>query len=165
MGTSVFIQTKSIINYGNISDVRVMSMDVSIRIYANVKTEGIFKMTIKFNYPNKTHNDYLKSLVQALVRRRKELGMTQEQLNYNLGMADRLVSKWEVGTRTPLTFNLYCWADELKSDLMIIPHPIETPSLVSSLKENIANDNGSLGANAVNDNELIIPQRKMKTCL
>ena len=54
----------------------------------------------------KTRDDFLKDVVKQLVKRRKELGITQEELNYKLGVADRLVSKWESGTRTPTSFQL-----------------------------------------------------------
>lgn len=77
-------------------------------------------MNMKFNYPYKTRNDFLKDVVTQLIKRRKELGITQEHLNYKLGVADRLISKWECGVRTPTSFHLYCWADALHSRLMII---------------------------------------------
>lgn len=137
-----------------------MSMNVSIRIYTNIKNKKEFKMTIKFDYPYKTRSDYLETLVKALVRRRKQLGITQEELNHKLGMADRLVSKWEVGTRTPLTFHLYCWADALKSELTIIPYPLEAPPSATLRKMQATNDNLSNDVRAINDNELIVPKKK-----
>lgn len=76
-------------------------------------------MNMNFNYPNKTRDDFLKDVVKQLIKRRKELGVTQEELNYKLGVADRLISKWECGTRTPTSFHLYCWADALDSKLTI----------------------------------------------
>lgn len=65
-------------------------------------------------------NDFLNSVVKQLVQRRHALNITQDQLNYELGVADRLVSKWECGLRTPNSFNLYCWADALGTKLTII---------------------------------------------
>lgn len=78
-------------------------------------------MHIKFDYPNKVRNDFLGDVVRQLIKRRKNLGITQDQLNHVLGVADRLVSHWECGVRSPTAFHLYCWADALKSELIIIP--------------------------------------------
>ena len=64
-------------------------------------------------------NDFLRDIVGRLVSRRKELQITQEDLDFRLGTADRLVSKWECGVRTPTSFNLYCWAFALGMKLTI----------------------------------------------
>lgn len=109
-------------------------------------------MNIKLDYPHKTRSDYLETLVKALVRRRLELNITQEELNHKLGVADRLVSKWECGTRTPLTFHLYCWADALQSRLVIIPNRIESKAIISDLKQKAANDNFTKRREVANDN-------------
>ncbi|KAB8155082.1 helix-turn-helix domain-containing protein [Kordia sp. TARA_039_SRF] len=77
---------------------------------------------MKITYPHKTRNDFLKGIVSQLVARRKELGLTQDDVNDLLGVADRLVSKWECGSRTPTSFNLHCWAEALKSDLGLLHH-------------------------------------------
>ena len=63
-------------------------------------------------YINQTiiRKDYLRDIVIKLVEQRHKLGITQEQLNDRLGIADRLLSKWECGVRSPTSFNLYCWA-------------------------------------------------------
>lgn len=91
-------------------------------------------MNMKFNYPYKSRSDFLKDVVKLLIERRVELGITQEELNYRLGVADRLISKWECGVRTPTSFHLYCWADALESKLIISKDQI-------SYKKKIANDN------------------------
>lgn len=65
--------------------------------------------------------DYLKDVVKELVKQRKNLNLTQEELNARLGIADRLLSKWECGLRTPTSFNLYCWALSLGLKLTVIP--------------------------------------------
>lgn len=66
-------------------------------------------------------SDYLKNVVRELVRQREQLNITQEELNARLGIADRLLSKWECGIRTPTSFNLYCWALSLGMKLTVIP--------------------------------------------
>ena len=74
-------------------------------------------------YKTKSRQDFLKDVVGDLVRLRHLRGMTQEDLNHKIGVADRLVSKWECGIRTPTSFNLYCWADALDGKLKIVPNP------------------------------------------
>ncbi len=47
----------------------------------------------KSNFKNCTRDDFLKIVVRPMIARRKELGLTQDDVNYKLGVADRLVSK------------------------------------------------------------------------
>ena len=93
---------------------------------------------MKFDYPYKQRDDFLKDVVSQLIKRRKELDVTQENLNLDLGVADYLVAKWENGIRTPTSFHLYCWADALSCDLMIIPRDF-TPKVIEVKKA--TNDN------------------------
>ena len=79
-------------------------------------------MTI-VQYKTKTRDDFLKDVVGQLVSLRHKKGLTQEELNYKIGVADRLVSKWECGLRTPTSFNLYCWVDALDGKLMVVDNP------------------------------------------
>jgi len=65
--------------------------------------------------------DFLHEVVKVLAARRRELGMTQETLNRRLGMADRLLNKWECGLKSPTGFNLYCWAQALGYKLKVVP--------------------------------------------
>ncbi|WP_456440820.1 helix-turn-helix domain-containing protein [Psychroserpens sp.] len=95
---------------------------------------------MKFNYPNKTRNDFLKDVVTLLIARRIELGVTQDDLNHMLGVADRLVSKWECGIRTPTSFHLYCWADALESMITVTANDNSPPS-ISDEMEKAVNDN------------------------
>ncbi|GAA3643720.1 hypothetical protein GCM10022397_30790 [Flavivirga jejuensis] len=70
-------------------------------------------VNMRFDYPSKTRDDFLKEVVSQLRNKRIELGISQQDLNHKLGMADFLVTKWENGIRTPLAYHLYCWADAL----------------------------------------------------
>ena len=81
---------------------------------------------IYIDYKLKTRDDFLKGLVAQLIQLRLKRGLTQEELNHRLGVADRLVSKWECGVRSPTSFNLYCWADALDGKLMIVEN-VERP--------------------------------------
>ena len=61
----------------------------------------------------------METLIQQFIERRRALGLTQEEVNARMGNADRLVSKWECGDRTPTSFNLYCWAEALDTSLTL----------------------------------------------
>ncbi len=111
-------------------------------------------MHIKFNYPHKVRRDFLHDMVKQLVRQRHRLGITQDDLNHTLGVADRLVSHWECGVRSPTAFHLYCWADALKGRLVFIPDGVEAKAIISNLKQKATNDNFAERHNVANDNIL-----------
>ncbi|HFD16866.1 MAG TPA: XRE family transcriptional regulator [Rhodospirillales bacterium] len=50
---------------------------------------------------------------EVLVRRRRQLGMSQEELDERLGCAERMVSKWECGRHAPTLGTLVAWAEAL----------------------------------------------------
>ena len=68
-----------------------------------------------------TREDFLKDIVNQLKLRRIALNLTQADVDNSMGNADRLVSKWECGDRTPTAFNLYCWTLALKTKMIIQP--------------------------------------------
>ena len=75
---------------------------------------------------NSSEKNFLKTVIHPMIERRKLLGMTQEELNHKIGVADRLVSKWECGTRRPTSFNLLCWAEALNGEIVFIPNSTQT---------------------------------------
>ena len=97
-------------------------------------------MNMNFDYPFKTREDFLKEVVKLLVQRRLQLGITQDELNHMLGVADRLVSKWECGIRTPSSFHLYCWADALESKMTVIANDNNLPTPEGTITK-ATNDN------------------------
>ena len=119
-------------------------------------------MHIKFNYPHKVRSDFLHDIVKELVRQRHQLGITQDDLNHTLGVADRLVSHWECGVRSPTAFHLYCWADALKGRFVFVPNEIETDKLIAQLQSQLANDNSYVCETPANDNELVVSIPKVK---
>ena len=116
-------------------------------------------MNIKFDHPNKTRTDFLEELIRSLAKRRYDLRMTQEELNYKLGMSDCMLNKWEAGHRSPTAFHLYCWADALHGKIIFQANydPAESNAIKLSPP---ANDNRLIGVPA-NDN-LIVPLPKKK---
>lgn len=70
-------------------------------------------------------------------------------------MADRLVSHWECGVRTPTGFNLYCWADALQSRLIVIPKRADAQELIQQLEKQLANDNSVEIGKSANENQQI----------
>jgi len=73
-------------------------------------------------YPKtKTREDFLRDLISQFINRRDQLGMTQEDVDAMMGNAERTVSKWECGNRTPTSFNLFCWAEALNATIELKP--------------------------------------------
>ncbi|WP_394972596.1 helix-turn-helix domain-containing protein [uncultured Croceitalea sp.] len=110
-------------------------------------------MSIKFDYPHRTREDYLKDVVFPMVKRRKDLGLTQEDVNHQLGVADYLVAKWERGLRTPLTFHLYCWAHALEGQIVFMPKEFLPLSDIEGVQSNFANDNKLLSVVTAEEKE------------
>lgn len=67
---------------------------------------------------------YLGRLVAFFAERRKALGISQVQLGERLGVADRLVNKWECGDRQPALFMAMLWAEALDCDLVLVPREV-----------------------------------------
>lgn len=88
----------------------------------------------------KTREDFLRKVVVPMIEERQRLGLTQEELDYKLGIADRLISHWECGKRTPTAFNLFCWAEALNGSMVFVPNNVEIPTY--SIKQ-LCNDNRS----------------------
>lgn len=65
-------------------------------------------------------------LVTRLSQRRVEIGMTQEELDQELGVSEGQVAKWESFARLPGAFMLVCWSNRLgivlSTDLEQIDH-------------------------------------------
>jgi len=66
-------------------------------------------------------DDFFDLIIKQFIRRRKQLGLSQAEVDYRMGTADRLCSKWECGVRTPTSFNFFCWAQALEANLILIP--------------------------------------------
>ena len=92
-------------------------------------------MTTNSNDSKYPRNDSLKALIDLLIETRKSKNLTQDDINDLIGVADRLVSKWECGMRTPRVFHLYCWAEALGCKLTIVDKDD------NSIVKKAANDN------------------------
>lgn len=79
--------------------------------------------TYRFHKPHITRDDFLSDFIAQLIQRRKNLGLSQEDIDTRMGNADRLCSKWECGLSTPTSFNLFCWIEVLESQLVLSPEP------------------------------------------
>lgn len=53
---------------------------------------------------------FYRAVIAQFVRKRKQLGMKQDDLGSLIGVSDRLIAKWERCERYPGSFNLCCWA-------------------------------------------------------
>jgi transcriptional regulator with XRE-family HTH domain len=66
------------------------------------------------NYTKATEvTDTYVELIDALVARRNELGLSQERLALEIGCTISLIHKWEQYKRVPSGFMLTCWLDAL----------------------------------------------------
>ena len=63
--------------------------------------------------------DFLSEIVMQFIERRKDLNLTQEEVDFRMGTAERLCSKWECGQRMPTSFNFLCWAQALGAELKL----------------------------------------------
>jgi transcriptional regulator with XRE-family HTH domain len=70
--------------------------------------------------PSDIERDFYATLIAGLVARRIELGLTQEQLDHKLGLADGQTAKWEAFQRVPGAFMLMCWSQRLGLSLTAI---------------------------------------------
>lgn len=77
-------------------------------------------------------------MIDQFVSLRRARQLTQEELNDRIGMADRLVSKWECGVRSPKVVHMCYWADGLNAKLILTPYDDLDPW---PLDMNISNDN------------------------
>ena len=59
------------------------------------------------------------SFIAQLTRKRKQLGMKQDDLARLIGVSDRLVDTWERCIRYPGAFSLCCWAMALSVKLTV----------------------------------------------
>jgi Helix-turn-helix len=75
-------------------------------------------------WPGQELGDWDK-LIAALAARRKELGLSQLELDLRLNVASGHVAKWECGDRRPTAFNLFCWGDALGVKLGLLGRPAQ----------------------------------------
>lgn len=69
----------------------------------------------------RTTNNFANTLIHQLVAQRTQMGRSQAQVNETIGVAEGLVAKWETGLRRPSGFLLFCWAEALECDLLLVP--------------------------------------------
>lgn len=58
-------------------------------------------------------NNCYEIMVTKLIKRRHDLGYSQEALAHKIGCAKSLVHKWEQYKRVPSGFMLGCWVESL----------------------------------------------------
>ncbi len=107
-------------------------------------------MTI-VTFKPKTRDDFLEDVVKQLVELRHHRKLSQAELDHIIGVADRLVSKWECGMRTPTAFNLYCWVEALGGELMVIDRRDRPPNTKGGF--GVIKDDKIVRYKPVNNNE------------
>lgn len=58
-------------------------------------------------------------LIERLVSRRKELNLSQADLDQMIGVSESMVAKWESKARLPGAFFFMCWAKALGVRLIV----------------------------------------------
>jgi|TARA_R110000744_G_C19132907_1_gene537276 transcriptional regulator with XRE-family HTH domain len=61
------------------------------------------------------------AIIPQFVARRKELGISQLEMDEIVGVAKGLVSKWECGIRKPSGYLFCIWADALNMTINLQP--------------------------------------------
>ena len=67
--------------------------------------------------------DWYQPVLNKLIQRRRDLGLSQTDVDALIGCADNLVSKWEGGSRRPRMQSLYHWAQALDFEVRLVPLP------------------------------------------
>ena len=67
-----------------------------------------------YTLKKKKNDKFWNNVILPFIERRHKMGLTQMDVNEQIGVADKLVSKWESGMRRPNVYNLYNWAEVLK---------------------------------------------------
>lgn len=84
---------------------------------SNLQVFSLVKLTASLT----SRKDFLLEVTSQLSRMRYAKGKTQEEVNDKIGVADRLVNKWECGIKTPSGYLLMCYAEALGCKLMAVP--------------------------------------------
>ncbi len=64
---------------------------------------------------------FAEDLISQFRMARETSGLTQEQVDGRLGIADGLTAKWENSFRKPTLFHAYCWAEALDQKIVLSP--------------------------------------------
>ena len=65
--------------------------------------------------------DFLRFMVMQLAFRRRQLGLSGADLDAITGWTDSQTAKYERGIRGPSAFNLFCWAEALGCQWVLVP--------------------------------------------
>lgn len=69
--------------------------------------------------PSDEERRFYADMIETLKVRRRALGLTQEQLDNKLGVANHQVAKWESFQKLPGAFMMMCWASALGVKLVV----------------------------------------------
>jgi ribosome-binding protein aMBF1 (putative translation factor) len=62
---------------------------------------------------SRTERDYYEAFIRRMVRERRRIGLSQEDVDARIGVTPGLCAKWENMLRLPGAFMLVCWANTL----------------------------------------------------
>lgn len=84
------------------------------RASMNQELKQLEKYLMPYTLKKKKNDKFWNDVILPFIERRHKMGLTQMDVNEQIGVADKLVSKWECGMRRPNVYNLYNWAEVLK---------------------------------------------------
>ena len=99
--------------------------DLEIRVikgpgyYSFDKRGPAFSKVLAANNAHTT--PFRKNIIFPLIKARLAQLRTQLRVNTSIGVADRLLNKWECGSKSPSPFLLDCWARTVHCDLIVTP--------------------------------------------
>jgi len=99
-------------------------MDKTCDSLQHSKSLALWKNSVKrpkkvsMRTPTLVEETFYKDLITELIRERERQGLSQEELNNDIGVSSGLVSKWESGVRLPSSFYIMCWC--LALDLKLV---------------------------------------------
>ena len=67
-------------------------------------------------------------VIPQFVAIRKQMGISQLEMDEILGVAKGLVSKWECGIRKPSGWLFCCWAEALNAEILVKPKEVKNDS-------------------------------------
>jgi transcriptional regulator with XRE-family HTH domain len=70
---------------------------------------------------NPVDHDLYAALIDQMIERRHDIGISQSELDHRIGCTDGLVAKWECGLRRPQSRSFAEWAKALECELVLTP--------------------------------------------
>jgi transcriptional regulator with XRE-family HTH domain len=78
-----------------------------------VHASPAYRVTSYSRVPSPIEQIFYRGVISRLAQRRQQCGLTQEELDQQLGVSEGQVAKWESFARLPGAFMFVCWSNAL----------------------------------------------------